>query len=370
MRLVDLRSTAAPPAPTVEVVASEAAELLRFLGVLTGASKPGGYDVGRERIDQVTAALPEGLHDRLRFVSFGDDRVCMSLSNVVADLTDPGDVDELLAVLEADPELAWNLQLSLSTYDWDWEAPDADTRALAGGDRDAVARLRAWCEDPTHDVPERIHTLFATDPVTYGRETVAIIREVRATVWPQVAAEAMGAIQRDVDHRRARIAAGDDLATLVLEATNGYVLDDDTSVRRVLLMPSYWLRPWLVIDQIGETLVLSTPVADNFVALPAETPPPGLLKLSKALADEGRLKLLRRMSTGPVSLGEATEQLGVAKATAHHHLSILRQAGLVTMSGEGRHTRYALRLDPADAAHDALAAYVPTSPEVTADAAR
>jgi DNA-binding transcriptional ArsR family regulator len=147
----------------------------------------------------------------------------------------------------------------------------------------------------------------------------------------------------------------------VLEATNGYALEEDPSIRRILLLPSFWLRPWIIVDQLFDldTLVLSTPVADAFVALPAEVPPPSLLKLSKALADEGRLKLLRRMSTGPVSLGEATEQLGVAKATAHHHLSILRQAGLVVMHGGGRSTRYALRIDPAEAAHDALAAYVP-----------
>ena len=359
MRLVDLRNAPTPPRVEVAAEASEAAELLRLLGVLVGAEDPGGYDVGRGRIDDVAAELPEGLHDRLRTLSFGDDRVCMSLSIAVARLDDPSDVDELLADLEARPEIPWQLQLSLSTKDWDWEAPDTDSRALADGDPAAIARLREWCEH-TDDVPERIHTLLATDPHAYGREVAAVISEVRASVWPALAPEAMGAIERDVAHRRARIAAGDDLATLVLEATNGYVLDEDASIRKVLLLPSYWLRPWLVVDQYDDTLVLSTPVADSFVALPAEAPPPALLKLSKALADEGRLKLLRRMSTGPVSLGEATEQLGVAKATAHHHLSILRQAGLVTMQGDGRSTRYALRLDPAEAARDALSAYVPT----------
>jgi DNA-binding transcriptional ArsR family regulator len=62
------------------------------------------------------------------------------------------------------------------------------------------------------------------------------------------------------------------------------------------------------------------------------------------------------------------KQLGVAKATAHHHLSILRQAGLVTMRGEGRTTRYALRHDPADAAREAIAAYIPSRSEPVAPA--
>jgi hypothetical protein len=59
------------------------------------------------------------------------------------------------------------------------------------------------------------------------------------------------------------------------------------------------------------------------VADPSEAPPPALLKLFKALSDEGRLRLLRRLSAGPISLTEAAGELDVAKATAHHHLAIL-----------------------------------------------
>jgi DNA-binding transcriptional ArsR family regulator len=197
------------------------------------------------------------------------------------------------------------------------------------------------------------------------RETV---ERFAAEVWPALAAEAMGPIERDVAHRQEQLATTDDAAAVVLDATNGYELEPEPAGRRVVLLPSYWLRPWLVISFLDATAtatddsqpleVISTAVADAFLALPCEAPPPGLLKLFKALSDEGRLTLLRRMTPGPISLSEAASELGVAKATAHHHLSILRQAGLVSIRDEGRATRYALRDDPPKVAQEALAAYL------------
>ncbi len=323
MRLVDLRgSTTATTSTPVEARASEAAELLRLIGVVVGQDDHSSYDVGAHRVAALRAEIPDELFDRAQAIGGGEDRAFLTLSAAAARLAPPGDVDQLLTLLGQEPTLAWRLLLSIATQDFGWEDLPADAQALADGDADALARLRD--RGNTDDqVSEDVRLLLATDPHDHGREIARIVAGMRDAVWGQVGAEAMAAIERDVEHRRARIADGEDVATLVLEATNGYALEDDPSVRRILLLPSFWLRPWIVVDQLHDvgTLVLSTPVADAFVTLPAEVPPPSLLKLTKALADEGRLKLLRRMTTGPISLGEATEQLGVAKATAHHHLS-------------------------------------------------
>ncbi len=82
------------------------------------------------------------------------------------------------------------------------------------------------------------------------------------------------------------------------------------------------------------------------IAAPAEegASPAELARVYKALGDEGRLKLLRRLSEGPLKLSAAATELGVAKSTAHHHLAILRQAGFVTIRDEDENV-YSLRLD-------------------------
>ncbi|MFP4634679.1 MAG: ArsR/SmtB family transcription factor [Nitriliruptoraceae bacterium] len=351
MRMVDLRPSSSPSALTLDVEASAGAELLRLIGVLVDLDGSEGYDVGPDRIEQLRQRLPEGVLDQLTTLDVVDNSFHV-LSLLAADLPVPCGVDELLGVLDADPGIAWRLLLGHHAGGHEHGDHDLAER-ITDGDPDAIATVSAW--DVAIDEP--LGRLLAVTPEAHGAELTAAIRAVRP-LWDELEREAMSAIARDVAYRRAQVEEGRDVASIVLEATNGYELAPAPSVRRVLLLPSYWIRPWIVIGSRHDAEVITTVVADQFVSLPSEAPSPALLRLFKALGDEGRLKLLRRMSTGPISLGEATAELDVAKATAHHHLSILRQAGLVATRGEGRNSRYSLREDPAEAAREALTGYI------------
>ncbi len=359
MRLVDLRSTTAPPRLEVVVQASAAAELLRLIGVLYN-DDPDGFDVGRERIEAIRAHLPEELDrdiDALRFADDGKDFLILAL--LAATLPDPSGVGELLTALEEDPALSWRLLVGQEAQGLDAVDPEFGI-ALLAGDREAYARLERLVADGRDDEKSirQLTRLLDMDPEDHGRRLAGVIERFDVAVWRSLEEEAMGPIRRDAAHHHERLAAGEDPTTVIVEATNGYEPPDDVGLRRIVLLPSYWMRPWLVVGRHGPDLeVISTVVGDEFLVLPSEAPPPALVKLAKALSDESRLRLLRRMASGPISLTEATAALDVTKATAHHHLSILRQAGLVSMRGTGRSTRYALRNNPADAARDALADY-------------
>lgn len=368
MRMVDLRSSGPTnPAPAVDVLSSSGAELLRLLGVLL-TDAPGDFDVGAERLLALRERLDPALLEAARALSagldngdeaqLGDDMAFYNLSLLGALLPRPGGVDELLTLLRDEPTLAWRV---LAARHLDGLCEDAGTlrRQLVLDEPGAVEQVHALDVTAARAPVARF---LHGDAEAYGRALHGVVERVATELWPGLAEESMGPIERDVAHRRALLEAGTDPAQVVLEATNGYELADDPPGRRVVLLPSYWLRPWLMVGEFEglDLEVVSTVVADEFLALPSEAPPPALLKLFKALSDEGRLKLLRRMTSGPVSLAEATEELGVAKATAHHHLSILRQSGLVLMGGEGRATRYSLRDDPASVTHEALSRYVPS----------
>jgi DNA-binding transcriptional ArsR family regulator len=54
-----------------------------------------------------------------------------------------------------------------------------------------------------------------------------------------------------------------------------------------------------------------------------------MVRTYKALSDERRLRILRRLREGDTSLDELTEMLGLSKSTVHHHMSTLRAAGLI-----------------------------------------
>lgn len=60
-------------------------------------------------------------------------------------------------------------------------------------------------------------------------------------------------------------------------------------------------------------------------------------KISKALADETRLKIFEAISANKhMTCGDIVSMRGVTPATVSHHLKILSEAGLVTCSREGQ----------------------------------
>jgi DNA-binding transcriptional ArsR family regulator len=60
-------------------------------------------------------------------------------------------------------------------------------------------------------------------------------------------------------------------------------------------------------------------------------------KISKALADETRLRIFEALSAaGRMNCGEIVSMRGVTPATVSHHLKILNEAGLVVCRRRGQ----------------------------------
>ena len=60
-------------------------------------------------------------------------------------------------------------------------------------------------------------------------------------------------------------------------------------------------------------------------------------KISKALADETRLRIFEAISAGKqMTCGEIVSMRGVTPATVSHHLKILGDAGLIACRREGQ----------------------------------
>jgi DNA-binding transcriptional ArsR family regulator len=83
------------------------------------------------------------------------------------------------------------------------------------------------------------------------------------------------------------------------------------------------------------------------------------MRLTKSLADENRLRILRFLVAGGKSFTEIVQYIGLAKSTVHYHMVSLRSAGLVrvhlsTESGE----RYSLRKGAFDKLRDHLTNYL------------
>ena len=173
-------------------------------------------------------------------------------------------------------------------------------------------------------------------------------------VFAPTAQEWREAAERDAESKRA-LAARHSPEQLVELATRGYQYTPAPD-------PDDRLLPELVDAALGGPLGAQ---GHEDLLLPDRPRRGGHLaaevaRVYKALGDEGRLKLLRRLTDGPLKLSEAAVELGVAKSTAHHHLAILRQAGFVAVR-DADDKVYTLRRDLLPQAGELLNGYLGSS---------
>jgi ArsR family transcriptional regulator, arsenate/arsenite/antimonite-responsive transcriptional repressor len=82
-------------------------------------------------------------------------------------------------------------------------------------------------------------------------------------------------------------------------------------------------------------------------------------KISKALADETRLRIFEAISASDhMCCGEIVSMRGVTPATVSHHLKVLSEAGLITCRREGQFVH-------SEAVPETLAAYAQALAKMT-----
>lgn len=129
-------------------------------------------------------------------------------------------------------------------------------------------------------------------------------------------------------------------------ATNGMRLYPGDALARVVLIPQYHSRP-LVTSSIFETMIFTQYSCDLFPPAPGY-PAPGLLRLTRALSDETRLRILRLLAQKQMTFTEIARDIAISKSTIHYHLIALRAAGLVIVhyqakGSEFKSVEYSLR---------------------------
>jgi DNA-binding transcriptional ArsR family regulator len=68
-------------------------------------------------------------------------------------------------------------------------------------------------------------------------------------------------------------------------------------------------------------------------------------RLLQAVADGSRLRIIRRLLTGPRYVSQLAQELNAEVVNVSHHLSVLRQNGLVRDEKRGRFVVYSLNPD-------------------------
>src|SRR5829696_31388 len=228
-----------------------------------------------------------------------------------------------------------------------------ETAAALDGDPEARAALLGWWPEHKRAWLER---LFSD---THGLvDEVAALLEAWLPFYQEIEPRVRTTLERDVDLRSAAIATLTP-GELIETTTNGIRWLSEPGVRRVVLAPSYLVRPYNFTFAGGDWRLFIYPVSDAALE-PHDplAPPQTVLRLHRALGDDTRLRILRLLKDRDWYLTEIAERLELSKPTIKHHLAQLRAAGLVTLTEEGGLSYYSLRRDRLDDATSELVRFL------------
>lgn len=214
----------------------------------------------------------------------------------------------------------------------------------ARGDARAVAALLAHDRYYAGRAREALSTLLPLTPRETKRRIVEALFAF-ATTWDGSVVERL---ERAAATARARLASAAP-GEAVSAVTAGYEYEPEPEFSRVVLVPHAAAAPLLLLCQHRDARLICYPAPPETGDLDARA-----LALGRALGDERRIRILRRLAAGEASLAELARVGGVGKPTAHHHLAQLRAAGLVVLRGNARGYTYALRREASSEARETL----------------
>ena len=153
-----------------------------------------------------------------------------------------------------------------------------------------------------------------------------------------------------------------DLLDLLEELTQGIRYDEWSGDPELVLAPSYWCTPLMVMGKVTarRDIRLFGARPPDASLVPGEVVPDALVRTLKALSDPSRLRILHYLTEAPLTPAQLSRRLRLRAPTVAHHLKILRLAGLVQLSF-GHHKeerRYAARPEAVTTAFDSLRGFL------------
>ncbi len=337
--LLDL--TERRPSLTVGVDVSPAYDLLQTLWLLEGAEDIDTFDLGTEWFDNVRMAMSSELQQELSAISSSRGAMWVVLLGLVHLAPEPKDLDAFFEWLEASDGLdIRRAALALKCHDLSEE----ELEAAARGDEETLScAVEAASEHAEWSA--NLAQLMEMPAEELGSTIAHALRRFKDEAYSQPEKQFSEPIARDAAAKSTLIPTTSPTRMIEL-ATNGVEYSVPSHVKTLLLAPSVVIRPWSLLVEHDSTYVLCYPVADEYLSTDPDAPPQWLVKTYKALADERRLRILHRLSAGDAGLQELADHLDAAKSTVHHHIGLLRAAGLVRVKvGEKGHKEslYGLR---------------------------
>ncbi|MFD1735576.1 helix-turn-helix domain-containing protein [Bacillus salitolerans] len=123
-------------------------------------------------------------------------------------------------------------------------------------------------------------------------------------------------------------------------------------INEVILLPAYHFRPLHTFSFFKDKLFIWYPIRNTGMEEDE------LLKILKGMADSKRLQILKFLSKEKATFTDVQKEIGGAKGNAHHHLMILRSAGLIRVHLTNEQTYFSTRLCFPDTVKEQLLSFL------------
>jgi DNA-binding transcriptional ArsR family regulator len=281
---------------------------------------------------------PDELVGEVRRFAGGCDYVWAHLLSIAYDTSPPRDVGSLIKQVQAmhPRELKLRLLGFYVRYFRRATAPEI-IAAAADGEHAAIRQFVATSYPDDAVWQSALAALLPLSAWETRRRLLAGLRQWQKFFESQYKPEALLA---EVAKRRlqARTLRAEQMVAAVMD---GWEYAGEPGINAVLLVPSHVIWPNSHVFDHQSTKLICYPVATG----PAEkssTPPTDLLARFQGVADERRLTILRMLAKEELTAQEIATRLATGLTTLLHHLDVLRESGLVSVSGDRRRT-YRLR---------------------------
>ena len=346
--------------PIVSIEPSPAYELLQSIVVTMGHEGSDTYEVGAEWVAEMKARAGDDLWKRVEEVSLGDTDTFIHMIGLVHDTPAPRDVPAFLEHLrETDADEIRLHLVQFYSREVRRMTPPTVIRAAIGGDVEARREFLRTSYPEWEMWASYLERVLDVDGEAFKADLIETLQAWYERVWKPVSLTIMPIVERDAEAKRALVRELP-IDRFVTTATNGVEFAPRPGIDRVVMVPSFVNRPLVTYYEFGEALIIIYPVADENVTADSDAPPLRLVRLSKALGDEKRLRILRALADGEKTLMELADMFGVAKTTMHHHMIVLRSAGLISVGVGSK--RYRLRQETVPDVGALLSGYLGAAP--------
>jgi DNA-binding transcriptional ArsR family regulator len=178
---------------------------------------------------------------------------------------------------------------------------------------------------------ERLFTYVSeslpTDLAALRDQYVALIRTWNDIYFSKLDSEIIDTLRESVIKWEAHDSSSN-AVQFVEKVSGGLRIESYEGLQLVLLTPTFHTNPLITIFKHKNMAHILYPV-DGPESVPNQ-PSKKLVRLTKALADENRLKIIKLLTEGPKTFTEILKHFEISKSTVHHHVMLLRTAGLIS----------------------------------------